>query len=56
MMKALFCRFIEMLEISNNYQTEVHWAKLSNDEQIVYKIANAYQNKLGLFPDRRLKN
>ena len=46
MMKALFCRFIEMLEISNNYQTEVHWAKLSNDEQIVYKIANAYQNKL----------
>ena len=49
MMKALFCRFIEMLEISNNYQTEVHWAKLSNDEQIVYKIANAYQNKLGLF-------
>lgn len=38
MMKALFCRFIEMLEISNNYQTEVHWAKLSNDEQIVYKL------------------
>ena len=49
MMKALFCRFIEMLENSNSYQTEVHWAKLSNDEQIVYKIANAYQDKLGLF-------
>lgn len=49
MMKALFCRFLEMLESNDIYQVEVHWAKLSNDEQIVYKIANAYQDKMGLF-------
>lgn len=49
MMKALFCRFIEMLEFNDTHQVEVHWAKLSNDEQIIYKIANAYQNKMGIF-------
>ena len=56
MMKALFCRFIEMLENNSAYQTEVHWAKLSNDEQIIYKIANAYQDKAGIFSREEIES
>lgn len=49
MMKALFCRFIEMLEFNDTHKVALHWAKLSGDEQIIYQIANAYQDKMGLF-------
>lgn len=49
MMKALFCRFIEMLCDTDFYETRIHRAKLSNDEQIIYQIANAYQNKKSVF-------
>lgn len=49
MMKALFCRFFEMLQNPDIYDVNVHWAKLSNDEQIIFKIADAYKKKMGIF-------
>ncbi|WP_394922486.1 helix-turn-helix domain-containing protein [uncultured Robinsoniella sp.] len=49
MMKALLCRFFEMLENDTIYQEEVHWARLSNEEQIIYQITEAYKKKNGIF-------
>lgn len=49
MMKALFCRFMEMLCDTDLYETVIHCAKLSNDEQIICQIADAYQNKMGIY-------
>lgn len=43
MMKALFCELFEIMLDSSKYDMNIHRAKLSNDEQIVYKIANAYR-------------
>lgn len=49
MMKALFCRFMEMLCDTDLYETVIHRARLSNDEQIIRQIADAYQNKSGIY-------
>lgn len=49
MMKALLCRFFEMLENDAVYKEEVHWARLSNEEQIIYQITEAYKKKNGIF-------
>ncbi len=49
MMKALICRFVEMMEDTEIHHSEIHWAKLSVEEQIVSTISNAYRNKLGIF-------
>lgn len=49
MMKALLCRFFEMLEDGHIYRGEVHRAKLSTEEQIIWKITEAYRKKDGLF-------
>ena len=49
MMKALLCRFFEMLEDGRIYRGEVHRAKLSNEEQVIWKITEAYRKKDGLF-------
>lgn len=39
MMKALLCQFISVLEDDSQYSVNVHWAKLSNEETILYKIS-----------------
>ena len=49
MMKALICRFIEMIEDEDMHKPEIHWAKLSTEEQIVYNISQAYRDKSGIF-------
>lgn len=49
MMKALFCELFELMLDPALYDVRVHRAKLSNDEQIVYSIANAYRKKNGIF-------
>lgn len=55
LMKALFCRFIEMLENNEIYDSAIHFARLSNDEQLIYEIANAYQDKAGLFTRKEIE-
>lgn len=49
MMKALLCRFIELMENPKFYERNTHSAKLSNEEEIVHKIASAYEEKSGMF-------
>lgn len=49
MIKALLCRFFEMIENSSLYQGEIHRARLSNEEQIIYQITEAYRKKDGIF-------
>lgn len=49
MMKALLCRFLEMMGNSSVYYEEIHWAKLSNEEQIIRQITEAYRKKDGVF-------
>lgn len=49
MMKALLCRFFEMIENSFLYRGEIHRARLSNEEQIIYQITEAYRKKDGIF-------
>lgn len=49
MMKALLCHFFEMLENDSIYKEEIHWARLSNEEQIIYQITEAYKKKNGIF-------
>ena len=45
MVRGLLCRFLELLEHSSAYRSEVHSAKLSREEQIVYQIARAYRKR-----------
>lgn len=49
MMKALLCRLLETIEDKHLYTGEIHKARLSNEEQIIYKITEAYQKKNGIF-------
>ncbi len=49
MMKALLCRFLEMMEDDTVYHEEIHWARLSNEEQIIFRITEAYRKKDGIF-------
>ncbi len=49
MMKALICRFAEMLWDKKCYNSMLHWAVLTNDEKIVFQISKAYENKKGIF-------
>lgn len=49
MMKALLCQFIAVLEDDSRYCIEAHWAELSGEETILYKIAQVcekYEGKL----------
>lgn len=55
MMKALLCRFIELLENPERYLIEEHWARLSNEEQVIYRIALAYEKKMGIFSRREIE-
>lgn len=55
MMRALFCRFFELLQNSDMYQEEIHWARLSNVENIVYQISKAYKNKDGIFTRQEIE-
>lgn len=55
MMKALFCRFFELLRNAEMYQEEIHWARLSNAENIVYQIAKAYKKKDGIFSRQEIE-
>lgn len=48
MMRALMCRFLELMETAPEYRSQVHSAKLSREEQIVYMIARAYQNSTNI--------
>ena len=56
MIKALFCRFIELLEDSSRIQRTTHKASLSGDELLVLKIAGAYQDRDTLFTRRELED
>lgn len=49
MMKALLCRLFEAIEDNTLYDGKIHKARLSNEEQIIYKITEAYQKKNGIF-------
>ncbi len=49
MMKGLICRFLEQLEDACVYDANFHWADISREEQIVCKIAQAYESKEGMF-------
>ena len=49
MMKALLCRFFEMIGDEHIYCGEIHRARLSNEEQIIDQITGAYRTKDGLF-------
>ena len=43
-MKAFFCQFIEMLEDKNRFDININWAKLSNEDVILYKVGNILQD------------
>ena len=45
MIRALVCRFLEMMETSPAYRAQVHSAKLSREEQIVYQLAKVYRKR-----------
>ena len=45
MTRALLCRLLELMETSPAYRAQVHSAKLSREEQVVYKIARAYRKR-----------
>ena len=49
MMKALLCHLIQMMENENIYTRKFHYAKLSNEEEILRKISCSYENKSGVF-------
>lgn len=55
MMKALLCRFIEQMENPDLYAIQTHWAKLSNEEQIINKIALAYEKKSGMLSHKEIE-
>jgi len=55
MMKALFCRLFELLQNNEMYREEIHWAQLSNIENIVFQIAKAYKNKEGIFTRQEIE-
>ena len=44
MLRALLCRFLELTE-SAPYRAQVHSAKLSREEQIVYELSRAYRKR-----------
>ena len=45
MVRALLCRFLEQLESSRAYRSQVHSATLTREEQVVYKLAKAYRKR-----------
>ena len=45
MVRGLVCRFLELLETSPAYRARVHSARLSREEQVVYKLAKAYRKR-----------
>ena len=45
MLRALLCRFLELLESSRAYRSRVHSATLTREEQVVYKLAKAYRKR-----------
>ena len=45
MLRALLCRFLELMETSPAWEQQVHSAKLSREEQVVYKLARAYRKR-----------
>ena len=45
MLRALLCRFLELLESARAYRSQVHSATLTREEQVVYKLAKAYRKR-----------
>lgn len=45
MLRALLCRFLELLESSRAYRSQVQSATLTREEQVVYKLAKAYRKR-----------
>ena len=43
-MQAYLCSFIDMLEDSALFQINTNWAKLSNDDMILFKVAELLEN------------
>lgn len=50
MVRALLCRFLELLELSRAYRSQVHSATLTREEQVVYKLAKAYRKRTTILP------
>jgi len=55
MIRALLCRFLEHLERSPGYHTQVHSAKLSREEPLVYTIAHAYRRHTDILTRREIE-
>lgn len=55
MMKALFCRFFDLLQDGSLYREEIHQSRLSDAENLVYRISNAYRKKDGIFSRQEIE-
>lgn len=47
--KGQMCRLLELLEDGELMQSAIHEATLSNEEQVIHKLATAYKDKNGVF-------
>ena len=45
MLRALICRFLELMETSPSFSSQIHTAKLSREEELVHSIAQAYRKR-----------
>ncbi len=55
MIKALLCRFIEILEDPKRTKRQIHEASLSVEEQVVLNLANVYRKKQTLLTRREVE-
>ena len=48
MMRGYFCRWIEYMEDSENFDISIHHAKLSTEEQLMYQVSAILENSRGV--------